>query len=269
MYILPMKTAIFCLTRGYPHIQYYTKLLERNKQIAKHFSAEDVDMILFNEGNIPFEHQKYIQVHSDLPLKFVTVPFNFPQSIEVPYETYKTFTDGSCYPGYHLMCEFNTCFVWDYLKGYDVGFRIDEDCIFISENWKERLQEFIQSNDVFRTPGYHKGQRDTHPLTNETLPPFLVSVFGTDTMYNNTPCSNLYMTKLAFWDKPEVREFLKKIETSQGCLKYRWGDHVLIGSALNLYAPDQFSIIKNIEYFHQSHNNIIKIGETEEKSWMS
>jgi LEA14-like dessication related protein len=77
------------------------------------------------------------------------------------------------------------------------------------------------------------------------------------------------MTKLAFWDKPEVRELLKKIETSQGCLKYRWGDHVLIGSALNLYAPNQFSIIKNIEYFHQSHNNIIKIGETEEKSWMS
>lgn len=207
-----MKTAIFCLTRGYPYIQYYTKLLERNKQIAKNFSKEEVDMILFHEGNIPFEHQQFIQLHCDLPLKFVTIPFSFPKSIEVPYETYKTFTDGSCYPGYHLMCEFNTCFVWDHLKGYDIGFRIDEDCILISENWNERLQEFIQSNDVFITPGYHKGQRDYHVMTNETLPNFLVSVFGTDTMYNNTPCSNLYITKLAFWDKPEVRDFLKKLK---------------------------------------------------------
>ena len=139
------KKVICCLTRGYPHPQMYERLINRNRliyeKIIKH--TTDIDVVLFHEGNIPEPAQEFIKHHSfDMDIKFVKVPFTFPQEIDIPAESMKTFQDGTCYPGYHLMCQFNFCGIWSVVNDYDTVIRIDEDCMLISDNWIEKIKDF-------------------------------------------------------------------------------------------------------------------------------
>ena len=220
------RTVICCLTRGYANTFQYSKLIDRNRslyeKVIKH--RPSVDVLLFHEGNINIEHQQHIIKNSyNMDIKFVQVPFSGPQ-IEIPQESINTFLDGSCYPGYHLMCQFHFCHIWSFVDEYDIVIRLDEDCILLSDNWIENIDAFEKSSDVFRTIDYnYSNGLDNHPLTNETLSEFLISTFGNDKMYKAVPGTNLYFTKMDFWRRKDVKDVIKLIEDSHGCLKYRWG----------------------------------------------
>jgi hypothetical protein len=251
-------SVIFCLTRGYPELAFYQRLVIRNNHIARVLPG--IPLLLFHQGNIHEIHQEFIkQSTPSLDITFVRVPFDLRPGQTFHKKSIETFQDGSCYPGYHLMCEFNTCHVWKYIKNYNIGIRIDEDCFLdLDTDWKKMIADFEHSDDVFRCPSF--AERDSHELTNETLLPFLNEKYGTDSYYKSACASNLYMTKTDFWKRHDVLEFLDDIERSEGCIMYRWGDAPLIDIALNMFAPADYSVLHGAKYYHESHKTLVDVG---------
>jgi hypothetical protein len=246
-----MKKAIFCLTRGYPHGMMYGFLVRRNLSISQYLKNENADILLFHEGNIPVEHQQFIQKQTpDLPLKWIRVPWNFPWDMgDIPEQVMDTFRSGGCYPGYHLMCHFHSCEVWDYLKEYDVVLRVDEDCILTSPKWENVFQEL---GDVdYRTCRY---ETEIHVLTKEKLPEWL----GEDSKYydNQFPYTNVFITKMKPWLREDVQAWIKKLRDSKNCLRYRWGDLPIHGVMLKKFAISN-SLLEGYSYYHGSHKTEI------------
>jgi hypothetical protein len=242
-----MKTAIFCLTRGYPHPFLYSRLVARNNSIAK-FIGGTPDIVLFHEGNVSPEHQRIIESETPkLKFKWIQIPFEFPYDVPLPHETISTFHDGRCYPGYHIMCEFHTCDVWDHLKDYDVVLRVDEDCILESEKWAD-VFECVSPEVPYMTPMFDV---ETHELTNATLPVWLGEDAG---LYDQTmPYTNVFVTRMDVWKREDVRSWIKRVRESRGCIKYRWGDHVLHGVILKKFRIGH-ETMNGYDYYHGSHD---------------
>lgn len=242
-----MKTAIFCLTRGYPHPFMYSRLVARNNSIEK-FIGGSSDLVMFHEGNIHAEHQRIIEAETPaLKLKWIQIPFQFPRDVPLPHETISTFHDGRCYPGYHVMCEFHTCDVWNHLKGYDVVLRIDEDCILESEKWAG-VFECVSPEVPYRTPMFDV---ETHELTNITLPEWLGEDAG---FYDQTmPYTNVFVTRMDVWTREDVRAWIERVRESRGCIKYRWGDHVLHSVILKKFGIGH-GTMDGYNYYHGSHD---------------
>ena len=242
-----MKTAIFCLTRGYHNPAMYSRLIARNKSI-EHFIGTSPELVLFHEGNISRGHQQFIesQTHG-MTFKWHQIPFQFPRDVPLPHETINTFNNGSCYPGYHVMCEFHTCDVWDHLKDYDVVLRVDEDCILESEKWAEVFTS-VSPEIPYRTPVFDV---ETHELTNKTLPEWL----GEDAeFYDQTmPYTNVFVTRMDVWNREDIRSFINRIRESRGCIKYRWGDHVLHSVILKKFGVGH-GTMDGYNYYHGSHD---------------
>jgi hypothetical protein len=228
----------------------YQKLIYRNKSIAGLFGS-NVDCIIFHEGNVPDDHQSYIQYYTpELKIKWIQVPLYFPQ-IQVPEETMRTFYDGSCYPGYHAMCNFHMCDVWNYLKGYEVIFRVDEDCVLHGTNWSG-IFETVSPEVPYKTVMFDV---ETHELTNKTLPGWL----GPDAKYydESMPYTNVFVSRTDVWFRPEVQEWIEKLKQSHGCFAYRWGDAPLHGVALKKFGIAS-ELLKGFEYYHGSHDRLVK-----------
>lgn len=241
-----MKTAIFCLTRGYHQKERYNSLIERNKSIEKYIGTES-DIILFEEGNV---HREYIESQTpNLRIQWIVIPFQFPRDISLPAETLKTFYDGSCYPGYHLMCEFHTCHVWNYLKDYDVVLRVDEDCILTSDTWKNVFTT-VNSDIPYRSPLFV--ENETHEMTIATLPKWLGEEFY-ETYDKKMPYTNVYVTYMEMWKRPDIRNWLDQVKAVGGCLKYRWGDHILHGIVLKKFGIGH-GTMPGYTYYHGSHD---------------
>ena len=242
-----MKTAIFCLTRGYPHPFMYSRLVSRNKSIEK-FIGWSSDLVMFHEGNIHPDHQRIIEAETPkLKFKWIQVPFQFPHDVQIPDETINTFQDGRCYPGDHVMCEFHTCDVWDHLNDYDVVLRVDEDCILESEKWED-VFECVSPEVPYRTPMFDV---ETHELTNMTLPMWLGEDAG---FYDQTmPYTNVFVTRMDVWNREDVRLWIERVRESRGCIKYRWGDHVLHSVILKKFGIGH-GTMDGYNYYHGSHD---------------
>lgn len=242
-----MKTAIFCLTRGYPHPFMYSRLAARNKSIEK-FIGGSSDLVMFHEGNIHPDHQRIIEAETPtLKFKWTQVPFQFPGDVQLPDETISTFRDGRCYPGYHVMCEFHTCDVWDHLKDYEVVLRVDEDCILESEKWADVFTS-VSREIPYRTPMMFA---ETHEMTNATLPVWLGEDAG---FYDQTmPYTNVFVTRMDVWNREDVRAWIQRVRESRGCIKYRWGDHVLHSVILKKFGIGH-GLMSGYKYYHGSHD---------------
>jgi len=245
--------ACFCLTRGYANPIMYSRLIARNKSIVERFDST-IDIILFHEGNIIPDHQAFVASQTPgASLKWIQVPFYFPKIEKLPEETLKTFYDGSCYPGYHAMCNFHMCEVWDYLKDYEVVLRIDEDCILHGSEWSN-IFSTVTPELPYRTVMF---DTETHDLTNRTLPEWL----GDDAKYydRSLPYTNVFVSRMDVWLRPEVREWIDRVRESQGCFKYRWGDAPLHGVALKKFGIAS-GLLEGYKYYHGSHDRIVTSG---------
>jgi hypothetical protein len=225
----------------------YSRLVARNNSIEK-FIGGSPEIVMFHEGNVAPEHQKLIEAETpSLKFKWIQIPFDFPRDVPLPPETIGTFQDGRCYPGYHVMCEFHTCDVWDHLKEYDVVLRIDEDCILESEKWAD-VFTCVSPDVPYRTPMFDV---ETHELTNATLPVWL----GEDaSFYDQTmPYTNVFVTRMDVWNREDVRAWIERVRESRGCIKYRWGDHVLHSIILKKFGIGH-GTMDGYNYYHGSHD---------------
>ena len=253
--ILAMKTAIFCLTRGYPNPAMYSRLVTRNMSIRKLIGTGS-DIILFHEGNISPGHRQLVESKTpELKIKWVEVPFRFPTDVPLPHETLVTFYDGSCYPGYHLMCEFHTCDVWDHLKDYDVVLRVDEDCI-LQGDWSNVFNE-VSEEIPYRTPMFDV---EIHALTNKTLPEWL----GKDAVFydESMPYTNVFVSRMDIWHRPDIRAWTESVRASRGCIKYRWGDAPIHGIILKKFGIGH-GTMDGYDYYHGSHNRHVTSTKSE------
>ena len=241
-----MSNAIFCLTRGYPGRQMmYGRLIERNTAI-KNCIGTQWPLVIFHEGNISENDQQFIQKFTtDLKIRWVAVSLQFLNGPDVPEETIRTFYDGSCYPGYHCMCEFHMCDVWDHLKEFDKVLRIDEDCI-INGAWID-IFDSVTDETPYSTPTFDV---ETHELTNKTIGEWCPE-------YDKSmPYTNVFIAKMSMWLREDIRNFTNEIKKNRGCIKFRWGDAPIHGLILKKFSVP-YAIMKKYAYFHGSHNRMV------------
>lgn len=226
-----MRNAIVCLTKGYNDLDHYNSLVYRNRQIHKFFGTKYPNLI-FNEGNIPVEHQNYIDGQSGFESVFVDVSSTFAG-------------------GYEGMCRFMIYDIWEWCVNYDNIMRIDEDC-FITKMERDPF-EHMGNRDYLRSAYWE----ESHEATNATLPGFIQKLTGSDPkdFYKRFVYTNVFLGKVSFWRDPVMNDILKEIAFSDLQRKNRWGDLPVIGSLLNLFGKVGF--LEGLEYYHASHGILL------------
>jgi len=249
-----MKNAIVALTRGYPEQKnLYDELLQRNKSIYEHINKKrdyPADIILFHEGNISEKDQSYLTKESPEPLKFINVSKYFEG------KNLKLNGESKFDLSYRNMCRFNMFHIWNEVSEYDYILRVDEDIEL--KKFNPSIFEFMNLKNINYLTG--RFTKDTHELTNSTLPQFLMKNTELDIkkIYNHrNPYTNLFATKVNFWKQNDIYSILEKISLSDEQLINRWGDHTVQGILLN-YKEERIRLFPKLEYRHISHDLIIK-----------
>lgn len=249
---LNKKFAVFALTRGYRgrHKWRYLQVIFRNHFLFRATLRLGVkcDFILFHEGNVSKFDQTLIQRLSPMTLHFINVSGVFKPS------TIHQWTGSSEFElGYSLMCKFNTSDVWRFLKDYDVVCRVDEDCMVKS------LPNFAEVK-IFTTGGL---SNESHARTLSTLTKALERMGLGEFFDQKFPYTNVYLTRVNFWLRPEVQDFLLKISNDPLSLEMRWGDLPVLGVALKAFGAwvAEEHVSHEIEYFHLSHKVSVSAGE--------
>lgn len=249
-----MKVAVVALTRGYPNNQnLYGDLIKRNQCIYNNFikiREAPADLILFHEGNITVSDQIYIKDNFPGELIFKDVSKYF-KVVDLKLEGEEKFTLG-----YRQMCRFHMFHIWKEVSEYDYIFRIDEDVELIKCD--PYIFEYMNENNINYLTG--RFTKETHRLTNNTLPDFLLdnTELDVEKIYNHrNPYTNLYASKVSFWTNNEIQSLLKTIALTDKQIINRWGDHTVQGIILN-HKNEKIKLFPNLVYNHISHNLVIK-----------
>ena len=104
-----------------------------------------------------------------------------------------------------------------------------------------------KENQIYLTGRFTK---DTHILTNKTLPQFLIENTDLDVekVYNHrNPYTNLYASSVKFWNDDDIKFLLEKISLSDQQIIYRWGDHTVQGILLN-HKKTKINLFPKLKY---------------------
>ena len=250
-----MKIAVVALTRGYPkNKKLYDTLIQRNNSIYKQINQHrkiPADVILFHEGNISDDDQNYISSHYPEKIIFKDISKFFLDKSNLELAGEKKFNLG-----YRQMCRFNMYHIWEEVDQYDYILRVDED-VEIIEFDPYVFESMYQKKIIYLTGRFTK---ETHPLTNSTLPLFLKenTDLTVEKVYNHrNPYTNVFASKVDFWKQNDVWSLLKSISLSENQLINRWGDHTVQGIVLN-HKKEKIRLFPKLEYKHISHDLIIK-----------
>lgn len=267
-----MKNAVVVLTRGYSRREYYRDLISRNVAIQEFLydPNQKCDYIIFHEGNISLDDQKYISEFTpELNLIFKNVKeeepktaFNSEKNI-VNYSLCPPTPLSSSFPlGYKHMCHFWSIDFLKYLKEYKYVVRIDEDCVLTKFD-KNILKKMYDNQIKFISP-FFQGQ-DVKDV-----------IVGLESLWNNfiseknfTPFKNFSDIKCPytnfmivdaeyFLNHEMVMNFLEVVDNSNGIYSNRWGDLPIWGVILSTLTEPKFYLEdKTTSYYHKSHNKII------------
>jgi hypothetical protein len=256
------RNAIIVLTKGYSKNEDYKKLINRNKSIYDIFyskikNKKEYDIVLYHEGNITINQQKWLQKQTpDLPLIFKVVKFiEFDKNIKsnycIPTKLSEKFSNG-----YKNMCQFWSVDLFKYVKDYNYIIRIDEDCILknISTNI---INEYIK-NKIYYSSAYFQSS-DSKDVTIG-IEQFFRDI-NNGKKYGNIkfPYTNFFIMNVQYFLKnTKLINALSKINYTHCIFINRWGDLPIWGYLLKYYVPSENYIEdKNISYLHESHNIII------------
>ena len=251
------KIALVVLTRGYTNLQQYNTLIQRNSSIAKYSNDKNrsIDNLIFHEGNILEEHQKYISSFTPhLNLKFICISekaFNNDKKHIKIYNPTSSFGIN-----YRHMCSFWFVDFWNYVEEYDMILRIDEDCVIdfhIAE-----LFNNLHNNLTIYGMWTMDQEYVTHNLNKFTLKFLKDNNIKTSTIFQQPsgPYTNVIGLNVELLRKNEMlKKYIERVKESNYIYTYRWGDLPLWGEAF-LYLCDRRLCLKSdkIKYFHGSHN---------------
>lgn len=231
------NNAIVALTRGYSDLNKYRELITRNVSIWNTINQDlKYPLVLFHEGNITEEQQKYITEKS----MGQTLIFKDISSVWTG--------------GYEGMCKFMIYDIWEQCAEYDYVMRIDEDCV-IQKIIYDPFAQIENSRLPYMTSVFWA---ESHSETNANLPQLIQELTGADPkeFYNDKfPYTNVSVVDIKF-----IRGLseLKVIAESPLQRKFRFGDLPVIGSLLNIYAKGRVGTLSGLAYYHASHNASIK-----------
>ena len=225
------------------------QLFARNLSIKKHLKSNSRwDNIIFQDKNIPSSLQEKI-CSQTLDTKFINIWDKPTPKLEHSHKR------GSKI-GYNGMCLFYSMEIFHYLKGYDFYIRLDSDSVLHSDL---NINQFLDKDYTY---GYVRETACGHKETGETLPQSIkqyVADSGINILCDKEEinCAHFYtnflITKLDFWEKPEVVEFFNYIYNQGGIANYRWGDHVIQANALRMFCPKEKIMKLDFKYEHGSH----------------
>ncbi len=266
------KNAIIVLTKGYKTNEEYKDLINRNKSIydvyySKLQNKNDYDIVLYHEGNITNEQQKWIQNQTpNLPLIFKSIEFiNFNNNNIKPNNKYCHLTEKAkgCSNGYKNMCHFWSVDLFKYAKDYKYIIRIDEDCV-IKKLSPSIITEYTKNKIYYSSP-YFQG----YDIIDYTMgmEQFFQDI-NNEKKYENIkfPYTNLFIMYVPYFLKNmKILEALSNINDTQCIFINRWGDLPIWGYLLKYYVPQENYIEdKNIGYIHGSHQANINLENIKE-----
>ena len=245
--------AIVGLIRGHTDPKRYSNLLRRNRLLRVNVLPQNKrDVIIFHEGNIMNQHQEMIA--AGIPdIKFVNVRDEFRKPEEVPKGCRTNL-------GYKNMCRFYAIGIYDYLRDYDYMMRLDEDSFIESQI---KYDVFRQMEEMELDYGYIHAEDDSHKDTLATFPRFSRTYALSRGLLDENEAeilnalhyyTNFMVTRVGFWRRPDVVDFLSAIDVSNGIYQYRWGDHIIQAHAVKLFsAPERIRQLTGFRYTHYSH----------------
>jgi hypothetical protein len=247
-----MRAAIVGLVRGHKEKESYRPLLRRNRLLYKNFNHRfGFPVIIFHEGNISQEHQDLIG-QSSPNVQFIDVGgTDFVRRHELPGES-------AHQAGYKHMCRFYAIGIYRYIAEYDMVMRLDDDSYIQSRIAGDLFQRLWDAGCDY---AYLHAEFDNHPETLATLPAFsqayarsqgiAVDPTSLDMLHFY---SNFHVTRVSFWLRDDVQEYLRAVDESQGIYRYRWGDHVIQAHALKMFSqPGRVTRLDGFKYWHGSH----------------
>ena len=252
-----VNQCIALLTRGYTDNNLYSMLIERNRCISRNLDDKTIDIIVFNEGNITIEQQKYIQLETpELKIKFINITSDaFKKEKEsISFERAHGFGIG-----YRHMCSFWFVDFWHFVEDYDKLIRIDEDCyinfnidkLFLNLQHNIFIAGKTSHDDDFVTDGMNKFTND---FINRNKNRY--SFKKTGWKAPNGPYTNVFGLSLdKIRNNDILKLYLSDINNSNMIYKRRWGDLPLWGEAIYyFFGNDTLLIDDTIKYYHGSHN---------------
>ena len=127
------NSVIMGLIRGHENLKKYDDVIKRNNLIHKNFNIRyNYPLLIFHEGNIDLEQQKYILDKSSGRENILFVDISEDWDV-------LDMTNGLKDPwkkdtgGFNKMCRFYSYPVYKYLKEYDYAMRLDDDSFIETE----------------------------------------------------------------------------------------------------------------------------------------
>ncbi|CAB9523148.1 glycosyltransferase family 15 protein [Seminavis robusta] len=169
--------------------------------------------------------------------------------------------------GYRNMIRFYAVTIWNVLSdlGYEYVMRLDDDSNFMSPI-QYNLFDALRSQDAVY--GYRQESRecdnggfggfvDQYVTSNQIVPKF----GALDEPYCNQMgqygyYSNFFVSRIAWWQQPQVAHFIQTFDESNLIYKKRCGDLVFQTAALKLFAKPR-EVLKYVDwsYAHVTVNN--------------
>lgn len=267
------KNAIVVLTRGYNNNEQYQHLIIRNIKISENIINkvdEKFDILIFHEGNINTNHQKFISSYTpELNLTFINVKENnkknaFDDSLnKVNLKLCPPTVESKMFPlGYKHMCHFWSIDFLNFLQDYKYVIRIDEDCFV--ENFDVEVLQKMNKDEVYFISPYFQGHDEWFVTVGmkELWVEFVSENKITPIKkYEDITCP---YTNFMIFDIEYIKNnlmicrFLEKIDKSHGIYSNRWGDLPIWGMIISTLVDDKkYLENKLISYYHGSHNKII------------
>ena len=247
--------AVVVLTRGYNDKKMYKLLIERNKCLEK-FIHNNIDYIIFHEGNIYINDQNYIQTQTPkLKLKFIDVEQDFKKDNIDCASGVPNFSMG-----YRNMCNFWFVGFWKYTNEYNKLLRIDEDCLYYNDHAKvfDLLDNYVAvygkttKDREFVTMGLNKFTLD---FLKKNKSEFVNKI----SKEPSGPYTNVIGLNINELRKNELlNNYINAILLSNNIYIYRWGDLPLWGEVLfYMYNKSKYLETTEIKYYHESHDTFV------------
>jgi hypothetical protein len=242
------KIVVYALSTANHIKDYGVRRIESLKHIK---TKHNIDIKIFIDQDQSLEYQQLF----DSNVEFVDIRKNLtPNLRKLPY--IDSVISGKRPIRYRGMCLFNFSEFIHYMQDYDYVIRLDGDSIICSDLF---LDDFIDGDNIY---GYLKDVLDRHKPTLETLPLAIkkyidnndIRIYCDREKINNYNFyNNFHISKLSFWQKPEVLDFINFIHQENGIAKHRWGDSTIQANLVRMFCPSEKIYKFDFKYEHGSH----------------
>tara|TARA_Y100000992_G_scaffold67978_1_gene42269 strand:+ start:211 stop:1011 length:801 start_codon:yes stop_codon:yes gene_type:complete len=243
------KSVIMGLIRGHKDLKKYDdNVIKRNTLIHNNFNVRyNYPLVIFHEGNIDEGQQKYIIEKSEggKNIKFVNISADWTMDM----------TGGMKDPwkncaGFNKMCRFYSFPVYKYLQEYDYAMRLDDDS-FIETEIKYDIFEDMHKNNL--DYGYVRRKKDIHKPTIKTFVPFCKKYFNKELYPVQNFYNNFHVSRINFWNNPEIKVFFDAVEETGNIKNQRWGDsNIQAVCVKNWSSKEKIKAYTDFVYMHGS-----------------